>query len=97
MSPSQALPTSPPDAGHLHGCGRRPHLALQGHRCPEAHDLVSGFRTHHLPSEGALEAVTWLEGGGAAGQALGELVQLVWAGRREAHGRPRGLKVGGQF
>lgn len=47
MSPSQVLFTCPPDPGHLHGCGRRPHLALQGHLCPETHVLVSEIRTHH--------------------------------------------------
>jgi hypothetical protein len=37
----QSPSTSPPDPGHLHRCGRRPQLALQGHPCPKAHFAVA--------------------------------------------------------
>lgn len=69
MSPSQALPTGPPDPRHLHGCGRRPHLALQGHLCPEAHVLVPESRTHHPLAErcpGGCDLAVG-SGGGVAG------------------------------
>lgn len=95
MSPSQALPTGPPDPRHLHGCGRRPHLALQGHLCPEAHVLVPESRTHHplaercpggcdlaVGSGGGLQAGTGRAGPAGLGQEAGD----AWAGARGAGG-----------
>lgn len=89
--PHESLPCLvhlPPYPGHLHGCGRRPHLALQGHLCPEAHVLVSEIRTHHplarrcpgscdlAGGEGGLRSGTGRAGpaglGWAAGGAPGE-------------------------
>lgn len=102
VSPSQALPTCPPDPGHLHGCGRRPHLALQGHLCPEAHVLVSDVQDQDsLPAclpEGALDGGCDLAGrsGGAAVRHRESWSSWFGLGGGRCMGRG-GLGAGGQF
>lgn len=44
--PSQALPTGPLTPDTYVGVARD-HMALQGHLCPEAHVLISKFKTYH--------------------------------------------------
>lgn len=89
MSPSHVLSTCPPTLDTYMGvAGDHTWLcrAISAQK-PTFWSPRSGPTTR-LP-EGALEAVTWLAGRGGCGQAPGELVQLVWAGRQEAH-RVRG-------
>ncbi|VTJ53908.1 Hypothetical predicted protein [Marmota monax] len=60
-------PSSPSDPRHLHGCGWRPGLALQGHLAQKpTSQSLSSRPTTRLP-EGALEAGTGLVGGGLQG------------------------------